>query len=194
VDEPRFPRGRAGTSYAAAARCPSVGFMGFGLGAGRMAMSAARKQASRAGDAAVSDVLGSVLLVGMTVGMAVVLSFLLLTYKGPQPAPHSSLAVTVVPGAGGWGSGDEQVRIRDLGGDPLRGPVHVVIHVGSATTDLTGAALGGAFADGKLTIGESWSRTMAIGATDLVRVDVVAGSGSGTALLASLTEVPGAAA
>src|ERR1043165_3341561 len=86
-------------------------------------------------DDGVADVLGAVLLVGMTVGMTVVLSLLLVTFKGPQATPHSSLAITVVPGANGWGTGDEQVRIRHLGGDPIKGPVHVVLQVGSTVTD-----------------------------------------------------------
>lgn len=144
-------------------------------------------------DAAVSDVVGSILLVGMTVGMTVVLALLLMTFDGPEPTPHTRLAVSVSPGAGGWGTGDEEVRVRHIGGDALGDETRVLLRIGTSTADLEGAALGGAFSDGELAIGETWTRTSTIRATDLVGVDVVAGAGL-SRLVSSVALVPGGVA
>ena len=159
-----------------------------------MAIRGARRKTLHMDGHAVTDVVGAVLMVGMTVGMTVVLSLLLVTYKGPSPSPHSAVAVTVLPGANGWGSGDETVRIRHLGGDPLTRSTHVIVRIGSTTTDLTGAALGAPFTDGRFTTGETWSRAWTIQATDLVHVDVVGAGGQGGTLLATTSIVPGTGA
>lgn len=141
-------------------------------------------------DAAVSDVLGSILLVGLTVGMTVVLAVLLFTYDGPQAEPRARLAIAVLPGDGGWGTGDEVVRVQHVGGMALSDGTHVALRIGTAFTDVSGPALGAAFADGRLTIGETWQGTWTIGANDLVTVNVIADNGGAGALLASMTVVP----
>lgn len=154
-----------------------------------MASRRALVHPSEANAEAVSDVIGSILLVGLTVGMTVVLALLLLTYQGPKPAPQAHLAITVRPGSSGWGTGDESVVVRHLGGDAVGKGTHILLTVGSTRTDLSGAALGSAFADGKLTVGESWTRTMSIAGTDAVAVTVV-GGGESPLILASASLVP----
>lgn len=149
-------------------------------------------------DEAVSDVVGAILLVGITVGMTVVLAVLLTVYDGPEAVPQADLAVSVVPGAdGSWDTGDEQVRIRHLGGQPLKQTTVVSVDIDGATTRLTGPALASRWSDGRLTIGETWSWTPAapasIAADDLVSVQVTGLGGGNSALLAALTVVPGGA-
>jgi FlaG/FlaF family flagellin (archaellin) len=151
---------------------------------------ASRPEGSRGNDGAVADVVGSLLMVGMTVGMTVVLAVLLLAYDGPQPEPHVRLSVTVTPGDdNGWGTGDEQVRVSHLGGDALATSAHVIVSVAGAETDFTGAALGDPFTDGKLTVGESWTRPWTIRSTDPVTVHVVGDAGGPSQLLATLVFV-----
>lgn len=147
--------------------------------------------AADSADEALTDVVGSILLVGLTVVMTVVLAGLLLVYDGPEAPPQADLAVTLSPGVGGWGTGDEEVRIRHLGGPAVPASSHVLLDNGTASWDLTGAALGGAFADGELAIGETWRRTARIHASALVSVQVSASTGSSSVLLASLSLVPG---
>ena len=142
-------------------------------------------------DGAVADVLGAILLVGLTVGMTVVLGGLLMTYDGPRATPHARLSITASPGAGGWDTNDETIRVQHLGGDPLEAGTRVLIRInGVVVTDLSGAALGDTFADGRLVVGETWTHTPTNGITlgELIGVDVV-GQGEGTAILASVALV-----
>jgi FlaG/FlaF family flagellin (archaellin) len=164
--------------------CPREGLIALWHGAGRMTRAARGHVPS--GTGAVADVVGSLLMVGMTVGMTVVLAFLLLTYDGPQPEPHVRLSLTVTPGDGVWGNGDEQVRLAHLGGDALSDSAHVLVSTAGCELDLTGPALGGAFADGSLAVGEVWSRACTIQSTDSVVVHVVGETGGPTRLLATL--------
>lgn len=133
---------------------------------------------------AVADVLGAILLVGLTVGMTVVLALLLMTYQGPQQVPHARLSITASPGTdGAWDTDDDTIRVEHLGGDTLAEGTRVLIRVGSVTTDLSGAALGDAFSDGRLVVGETWSHSMRI-PPGLIGVDVV-GHGEASTILAS---------
>lgn len=149
-------------------------------------------EAGEAGEAdeGVSDVLGAILLVGLTVAMTVVLAILLFTYNGPEPVPRADLAVTVLPGERGWGTGDENVTVRHVGGMALSDATRIAIRVGANLTEMTGPTLGDPFGDGALSIGESWSKRMTIRANDLVTINVVGDNGSAGTLLASVTIVP----
>ena len=150
----------------------------------------ARKSAG-AQDEAVSDVVGSILMVGITVGMTVVLALLLMTYDGPSAVSEANLALAVRPGAGGWGTGDETIVVRHLGGDAVSSSAHILVSIGTTHADLTGPALGPAFADSRLVIGETWTRTATIRATDLVAVNIVASETGTSHLLATFTTLPG---
>ena len=139
--------------------------------------------------------LGSILLVAITVVVAVAFAVLMLQFKGPAKVPVSHVATSLGAGSSGWGTGDESLRLTHNGGDPLlASQTKIVYSVNGVTTTLTGTtgpnALGGAFADGKLTVGEVWVRTTSLAATDNVAMAVVY-TGSGTSLLAQATLVPG---
>ncbi|MFO1533504.1 MAG: type IV pilin N-terminal domain-containing protein [Thermoplasmatota archaeon] len=139
-----------------------------------------------------SDVLGSILLVAITVLMAGAFALLLFSFKGPEPSPIAAVAVTLNPGAGGWGTGDESLRLTHNGGEALQASdVTIAYSVNGVATTLTGASqLGGAFSDGELTVGETWSRTTLLAATDVVAMNVV-NKGAETTLMAKATLVPG---
>jgi FlaG/FlaF family flagellin (archaellin) len=146
-------------------------------------------------DEAVSDVVGSILLVGITVGMTVVLALLLFAYDGPEPETRAHLAISVLPGLdGAWGTKDEQVVVRHLGGDPIRSSAHVLTSIGGVRSDLSGAALGPASADGRLVVGEMWTQGAWIKDTDVVIVEVVDAGGELSRLLASATMMAGGVA
>jgi hypothetical protein len=118
-------------------------------------------------------------------------ALLIFQFKGPVAVPESNLAVTLAPGASGWGSGDETIRLTHNGGEALDADlVTVAYSINGATTALTGASgLGGAFADGKFTIGEVWTWTVRMAGSDTVKVNVVSRGETGV-LLTSSTLVP----
>lgn len=130
---------------------------------------------------ALSETVGSILLVAMTVVAAAGMGALVFTFRGPAWHAHAHLAATLDPGAGGWGTGDEQVRVAHLGGDALdAAATTLVLRVNQGTaTVLSGPSLGGAFADGKLAIGEVQSRTLNLRATDVLAFTVIVRSPSG---------------
>lgn len=138
---------------------------------------------------AVADILGSILMVGITVIMAAAFAILLFSYKGPTPTLQTDVAVSVDPGAGGWSTGDETIRILHRGGDPLSAiQSTVTVKIGAAAQQsYTGAtALGSTFADGKLTVGEIWQKTYTIASGSAVTVKLIAvGQGSSQLLAAN---------
>ena len=145
------------------------------------------RRAAGPADAGVSDVLGSVLLVGITVLMAVGLGALILAFDGPPRLPRAEVATVVDPGAGGWGTGDETVRLVHRGGDPLdAAQTTVIVQVGSTVTRLHGASqLASVFGDGKLTIGETWQYPAAIAQGQSVQVRLLNSQGDNVVLLAN---------
>jgi hypothetical protein len=115
----------------------------------------------REDEAAVSDVLGSLLMVGMTVIAAVGLGAMLLAFDGPADQLHADLTMRTDPGTGGWGTADETLQVMHLGGEPVLDHQVTIQYKIGATTRCFGArtgctALGSAFADHQLTIGETW--------------------------------------
>jgi FlaG/FlaF family flagellin (archaellin) len=133
---------------------------------------------------AVSDTLGSILMVAVTMAVATVLGLMLLSFDGPTAQPHAQVAVSVDPGRGGWGTGDETVRLQHTGGDALPANLTaVVVTLDGAATRLTGSALGSTWSDGWLRIGETWVRSSSIPAGASLRVEVVA-TGERSVLLA----------
>lgn len=147
-------------------------------------------------DAAVSDVLGSVLLVGITVAMAFGLGLLLLAFDGPADTHHANLAASVDPGPDGlWGTGNEELRVRHLGGEALEARDTTIRYtVGLTSAAASGPSLGSAFADGRLTVGEAWTRQHRVLRDEPVTVQVVAeGGGGGGQLLTGASLVAGRA-
>ena len=91
------------------------------------AMSAsAPRQRRRLDQRAVSDVLGSILMIGITVMMATAFGAVLFAFKGPTDSPQSNLAITVDPGNAAWGNGDALTtfNLPDMRGRFLRGTDH----------------------------------------------------------------------
>ncbi len=143
-------------------------------------------------EAAVSDIVGSILLVGITIMSVGGFAVLLFAFDGPPDVQHTELAATLDPGGGGWNSGDEQVRLTHLGGEALADDDTTVQYtVGATTTTLSGVDLASAFADGRLTIGEVWTRTLPLALNDEVTVRVAVRSGDRGQLLASATVTAG---
>lgn len=123
---------------------------------------------------AVSDVVGSILLVGITVVMATGLSLVILNIPGPTDLVHAELRFSLDAGTGGWGTGDEEVRVSHLGGEPLaRDQARILITISGTTETFEDNALIGPFTDGQLTIGETWSVTKTLSTGLPVAVDVI---------------------
>ncbi len=144
-------------------------------------MPAARVR-GRGGEAAVSDVLGSILLVGMTVIMAVAFGGLLLAFEGPADTQHTQLGVTVGPGADGdWGTNDAELKILHLGGEELKQSDVTVRY-----TDLDGPhTVSPTFTGGKLSIGGSWTQVVSATPGLSVPVTVSAHVNDGSVLVSS---------
>jgi hypothetical protein len=158
-----------------------------------MGLPERRSARATAAQEGVSDVVGSILLVGITVLMTSALAIMILAFQGPPKTLHATLSVTVEPGAAGWNSQDETIVVKHLGGDRLgRGLTAVTYRVNNgATTTLKGNALTGAFSDGYLSTGETWTYPVPLAATDSVVVNVVDTHGRGSSLLVGGTIVPG---
>lgn len=146
------------------------------------------------GEAAVSDIIGSILLVAMTVAMAVALSLLLFSFDGPADKQYTNLGASLDPGPDGqWNTGNEEIRLTHLGGEPLEARGTTIRYtLGNTTTALSGSGLGSAFADGALTIGERWMRGATFALNDRVEVRVsLVQPGNGAQLLANAAVVAG---
>jgi FlaG/FlaF family flagellin (archaellin) len=143
------------------------------------------------GEAAVSDVIGSILLVGITVVMAAGFGAVLLSYDGPNDEQHTQLSVSVGPGSDGdWGTNDAEMTLRHLGGEPLRESDTAVRYRGASgvSTDL---AL--SFSNDELSVGESWTATITAAAGEAINVDVIAQHGRQGTLLSTGTASAGGA-
>lgn len=115
----------------------------------------------RADDVAVTDVLGSLLLVGITVAVTVGFGVILLSFDGPADKLYVDVEVRTTPGADGlWETGDESFEVLHLGGEALRKDRTTIAYTADGTPySYTGDALGSYFdddGDGRLTIGEAW--------------------------------------
>lgn len=162
-----------------------------------------RRSDGRLDERAVSDIVGSILLIAITVVMAGVMAALLLSFKGPVDTPHANLAVSVSPGQGGWGTGDESIRVAHLGGDALAGtPTTITYRINSGSQVIVpGSSILSSLqragtavpAQPSWTIGSTWVRTLSLAATDTVMVGVISQQGAST-VLATSTLVPGQAA
>lgn len=122
-------------------------------------------------DDAVSDVVGNVLLVGITVAVMSGLSVAVFLIGGPADVLHVDFDVDVVRGGDAWGEGDEQVRLQHVGGEPVPTGIEVRITLNGTTTSHTPNDQG--FSDGLFQMGESWSTTMTIPKDAEVSVTII---------------------
>ncbi|MEK6975847.1 MAG: type IV pilin N-terminal domain-containing protein [Candidatus Thermoplasmatota archaeon] len=142
-------------------------------------------------EAAVSDVLGSILLVGITVVMAAGFGAVLLSYDGPVDQLHAQLAVTIGPGADGdWGASDAEITVQHIGGEPLDDDDTIIRYRGAAGTTQTVAH---AFPGGDLAAGETWTGTISADAGEAIHVDVVVAHAGRDSLVSSGTASAGGA-
>lgn len=137
----------------------------------------------RRDDHAVSEVVGTILLVAITIILAGGFALLLGAFGGPTARPHVDIDVTINEGSGAWGTGDEQVALVHEGGEALEADeIRVVIRVGSTEFEYSGDTLGGAFSDGSLSIGERWTVELNIPTGTPVQVNVVSNVRGGSTL------------
>lgn len=125
-------------------------------------------------DDAVSDVLGSVLLVAITVSMMVGLSAVVLSIDGPGDTVYADVEFQAFAGSNGWNTGDETVRLLHKGGEEVPAEtMQIIIGIDGNAHVFEGAGLDQGFADGALTIGETWTQTFTIHENDTVRATAV---------------------
>lgn len=139
-------------------------------------LSGPRIRAALHGDLeAVSDVMGSILLVGITVTVMTGLSIVVLSTPGPTEQVQADATVDLHPGQdGAWGTGDEEIRLAHKGGEPMpRDRTAIHYSIDGIVTTVSGNGLDGAFTDGRLSIDEVFVIGTTLDADSEVAVDVV---------------------
>lgn len=125
-------------------------------------------------DHAVSEVVGQVLLVGITITTMVGLTILVMNIDGPLDKTHADIEYGILAGADGWNSGDEVVRMQHVGGEAIdRDSAVLRILVNGVATEISGAALDGAWSDGSLSVTEAWDFSTTLDFGDEVEVLVI---------------------
>ncbi len=143
-----------------------------------------RRRAPSDDDAAVSDVVGSIMMVAITVVTAGAFGALLLAFDGPENQLYVSLEMRTDPGANGWESGDERVLLIHMGGEAVDAELTTISFTADGTRyTYSGGDLGSDFADdgdGRLTIGETWESPalalLNLAQDEAVQADVVTGT------------------
>lgn len=143
-------------------------------------------------ETAASDVVGSILLVAITVIVGSLFGALILAMPGPVDTTRPDLVLAVNAGPDGlWGTGNENISIFHAGGEAMkRESSRVVIRHGPSETMLTGTALGGVFASASgLSIGTTWfsSAPLTISQGGDVAINVVALRSNSEVLVAFAT-------
>ncbi len=141
---------------------------------------------------AVSDVVGSLLLVAITVLMVGALGVLIFSVAEPVDPIAADVTATLSQGNGGWGTGDEEIRLAHRGGERIDADRATIrIKIGNDQEEISGASqIGGAFSDGSLSIGETWVRLEDIpNGVDVTVVLIGEGRGGGSTVLAQVSAV-----
>lgn len=129
---------------------------------------------ARARDEAVADVLGNILMVGITVSMMVGLSVLVLNFGGPPDKVHADFRVDLSPGGMFWGDGNEEIQIRHIGGEAVpAAQTRIVVAVNGTSALYAGAALDQGFADGSFRLGDTWNVTLTVPGGAIVEVNII---------------------
>lgn len=149
----------------------------------------ARRHVRPADEAAVSDVIGSILLVGITVVMAAGFGALLLAYDGPDDKQHTQLNVAITQAAAGWPNA--LIVITNLGGEPLR-QQDVTIRYQQAGGPLRQVTPTN-FTDGQLLVGQTWKYLINAVPGDVVPITVVVTPSRTSQVVASVTVPAGGA-
>lgn len=131
-----------------------------------------------------SDVMGSILLVGITVVMAGGFGAVLLSYDGPQDQVHTHLSASVGPGADGiWGTNAAELEIHHLGGEGLDEADVRVTYVDT----LGSHTVTPAFTGDVLRLGDTWIQVISASPGFPVDVTVVVDQGTRTAVVSQGT-------
>lgn len=94
-------------------------------------------------DDGASSIVGSILLVGITVAAFTALSVTVLSFEGPEDVDRAQVHYQLGPGAGGWGDGDETLIVRHLGGEPISTQdVRVIFRTDGFQEERSAASLG----------------------------------------------------
>jgi flagellin-like protein len=135
----------------------------------------------------VSDIVGSILLVAITIISGVALGGMIFAFPGPPETTIASLRTSLIAGAGGWGTGDESIQLTHLGGESLSPlGLSITYSINNVATTLSGASqLGSVLNPGPMVIGQTWVRTAMLRSTDIVSVSVAVQGSSGSSLVAS---------
>ncbi len=144
-------------------------------------------------DEAVSEVVGQILLVGITITTMVGLTVLVMSIDGPLNKTHADIEYQVLAGQGGWNTGDEAIRLTHQGGEPIeRSSAKFRFIIDGVATEVQGSALLGNWTDGTLSINEQWqyTTTLAFGA----KVEVLLINTRETTLTSSTVTTAGASA
>jgi len=139
-------------------------------------------------DSGVAETVGSVLLIGITVAMAVTVGLIVTTQFKASGTLKTDVQLDVESGDGTWGNGNELVVLNHLGGERIdRDAIVVSINIAGVVTQYEGANLCSAFDDDdRFSIGESCTFNNTIPVNTAVGVDVaVTTSGGGSLLLAT---------
>lgn len=134
----------------------------------------ARERSSRR-DVGLSTVIGTLLMALITVTMALALSdFVSDTVPDTAPQATWDVGASLSPGESRWGDGDERVELVLRGGPGLfESHTRIRLDVDGDVTTYEGASLGGAFADGEMTLGERWNDTLDVPAGAPVSIRVI---------------------
>ncbi len=110
-------------------------------------------------DEAVTDVLGTILMVGITVVMMGGLSLLVLNIDGPVDITYAELTTRVRPGADpAWGTGDEQVVLKHAGGERIpTSDLRVIMRIDGVEQAIDPLTIDGGDSDGHFSMGEKWT-------------------------------------
>lgn len=130
-------------------------------------------------DEGVADIIGTMLLVGLTVSVAAGLGVVLMgAVPGPSPPVGFQLAVSLDPVCP-WGDGDERLVLAHRGGEAVA-PASLAVLVGTADGEarLVLAAFDqSGDMDGRFEIGERWMhQALLIMEGEPVQVEVIEGS------------------
>ncbi len=138
-----------------------------------------------------SDVVGSILLVAITVSSFIGLGLLIASLPGPPDQLHASLKTEVHPGPDQlWGTGDEQIRIRHMFGESIdEFGSSVIITQNGVAKRISDVDL--AFTDGFLDLGETWSYQQPMNFNDQITISFAVPHGGGSRLLSSISVVTG---
>lgn len=150
-------------------------------------------------DEGVAEVIGSVLMVALTVVVSLgVVALLVLSQPGPDDPLHVTLSLELAPGDGGWGTGDERVRLVHQGGEPIpASTTRVLVEIDGAGETFSHTASPvldhgdeTAFDDGEMRIGETWQTPdRLLPAGRMVHVNLVATQGDGAVAWSSSARI-----